>query len=88
LNGIQDFLAKHGMKIMLTGFAIIAVSAGTFAVLHLRNVATPQLSDRLFQAGLVGAAVYIVGRIGISIERRNARKHNEFRKEPGNEEEP
>jgi hypothetical protein len=78
---IQDFLAAKGTVIMMAGFAIIAIDAAVFGYMHLNGGVTEAAKNTMVTIVGCGFAVYITGRIGVVIQRRNARKINEFAKD-------
>jgi hypothetical protein len=72
LQKIGEFLLEQSFKIMISGFVITSI--GIFFFIKMQN--TPQ--ERAgFTVTACGLCVWLIGRVGIIIERRRARKRRE-----------
>jgi hypothetical protein len=68
---IKDFLLEHCFKIMILGFT---VSAGGIIFYSQVQRKDPFLSKIAFIVTATGIGIYIIGRIGVIIQRRTERK--------------
>ena len=80
---LKALVLNHGIKIMLAGFAI---SAGGM-IFYIKYQRNPHLQKIVFIITLSGIGIYIIGRVGVSLERRRARRHRESLRDETEEEE-
>ncbi|MCU0608243.1 MAG: hypothetical protein MUF22_00550 [Chitinispirillaceae bacterium] len=74
IEKVKSFLATHGFTIMISGFSISA--AGILLYMYFTQ---PQHFNRLyssiaFDATCTGIGFYVIGRIGVIIQRQKLRQ--------------
>lgn len=70
-ESIVSFYLAHSFKIMLTGFALSAAGIILFSQTQHKD---PLLSTVGFSLTASGVGIYIIGRIGLILQRRQAKK--------------
>jgi hypothetical protein len=73
-DSIVSFYLAHSFKIMMTGFALSAAGIILFSQVHHKD---PLLSTVGFSLTAVGIGIYILGRIGVIMQRRQAKKRQD-----------
>jgi hypothetical protein len=82
-DSIVSLYLAHSFKIMIAGFALSALGIILFSQVQHKD---PFLSTVGFSVTAVGIGIYIIGRIGIVIQRRRAKKqHDEVQGERATE---
>ena len=70
-DSIVSFYLAHSFKIMMTGFALSAAGIILFSQAQHKD---PLLSTVGFSLTASGVGIYIIGRIGLIFQRRQAKK--------------
>lgn len=73
-DSIVSFYLAHSFKIMMTGFALSAAGIILFSQVHNKD---PLLSTVGFSLTAVGIGIYVLGRIGVILQRRQAKKRQD-----------
>ena len=68
---IGTFILTHCFKIMVTGFALSAAGIVLYAEMIQKN---PLMRRIGFIIAVTGIGIYLIGRIGVIIQRRKIRK--------------
>ena len=70
---LKALYLKHGLKIMLAGFSLSAIGILLYIKMH-RGTPGSKIGFALVIAGLV---LYVIGRVGVVLERRAAGRERE-----------
>jgi hypothetical protein len=73
---LKGFFLANGLKIMLAGFTISAIGIIFYIKMQHDN---PDLRKIAFGTTVAGVVMYMAGRVGVFIERREQRKRRERR---------
>jgi uncharacterized membrane protein len=73
-DSIVSFYVAHSFKIMMIGFALSAAGIIVYSQVHNKN---PLLSTVGFSLTAVGIGIYIIGRIGVIMQRRQVKKRQD-----------
>jgi hypothetical protein len=73
IKKLLNFIYDHAYTVMLSGFGVVALAA---LIMVLRVHFTGQKDVALWGLVGIGIAIYLAGRAGIVMQRRNARKQN------------
>jgi|WetSurMetagenome_2_1015567.scaffolds.fasta_scaffold16910_6 hypothetical protein len=73
-GSITSFYLAQSFRIMIIGFALSAAGIILFSQVHHKD---PLLSTVGFSLTAVGIGIYIIGRIGVIMQRRQAKKRHD-----------
>lgn len=76
MKSIREFYLAHCFKILISGFALSALGIILYSQVQHKD---PVLSKVAFGITAAGIGIYIIGRAGLIIQRRKARKQREER---------
>ena len=70
-DSIGNFILAHCFKIMVTGFALSAIGIILYSEMIQKDPLMRQIG---FIVAVTGIGIYLIGRIGVIIQRRKIRK--------------
>jgi hypothetical protein len=73
-GSITSFYLAQSFRIMIIGFALSAGGIVIYSQVHNKN---PLLSTIGFSMTAVGIGIYIIGRIGVILQRRQAKNRQD-----------
>ena len=71
MKSLNEFYLAHCFKILIIGFALSAVGIIVYAQVQHKD---PLWSKIAFSLTASGIGIYIIGRVGLVLQRRKARK--------------